>query len=73
MLYLRRYGINKGKNYTEEKNVQFLFSGKHNTLESMVATIMVSEARLAAPLLISFVTLRKFSALPVLPFSHLLR
>lgn len=39
----------------------------------MVATIMVSEARLAALLLISFVTLRKFPALPVLPFSHLLR
>ena len=39
----------------------------------MVVKIMVAEARLTAPLLISFVTLRKFPALPVLQFFHLLR
>lgn len=72
MLQLRRWEINTGKNYTEENNINFIFSGIPNILEHDGFKTMVSEATLAALLLVSCMTLRKFIALAVLQFSYLL-
>lgn len=73
MLQLRRWEINTGKNYTEENNINFIFSGIPNILEHDSFKTMVSEATLAALLLVSCMTLRKFFiALAVLQFSYLL-